>query len=139
MSTVNVLIAIDVGLALSQQNLNSCVYMVDTNGYIGSNGEGGSELQTTCVNGQTIIWTAVSIDPNLPVTISGFSSNNDGNYPPAYPSMISPQRYPESGGTVWGGTVNQANNNAQYSVSLAVGDNGTPMSFDPFITATNPQ
>ncbi|RFP17918.1 hypothetical protein D0T25_12280 [Duganella sp. BJB488] len=122
-------------MALSQQNLGNCVYMMDTNRYLGSNGAGGSELQTVCVNGQRVVWTVVSIDPNLPVAIGGFSSN--GSYPAAYPNMINPTAVPDTGGMVWGGNVNQANTQAQYSVNLLVGDDNTPMSFDPFITATN--
>lgn len=135
MPTVNILIAIDVGLALSQRNLDKCVYMMDTNRYFGSNGAGNDELHTVCLNGQRLVWTVVSIDPNLPVAIGGFSSN--GNYPAAYPNMINPKPVADTSGTVWGANVNQANTNAQYSVNLLVGDDNTPMSFDPFITATN--
>ncbi|MYM94138.1 hypothetical protein [Duganella vulcania] len=135
MPTVNILIAIDVGQALSQQNLDNCVYMMDTNRYLGSNGAGNDELHTVCLNGQRLVWTVVSIDPNLPVAIGGFSSN--GHYPAAYPNMINPKSVADTSGTVWGANVNEANTNAQYSVNLLVGDDNTPMSFDPFITATN--
>lgn len=130
MSTVNVLVAIDVSQAVGQVNLNNCVFMMDTNGFLGSNREGGDELLTTCFNGDTIVWSVTPIDPNTVVSISGFTGN-------AVPITINPAPVQQNSGTVWSGRVNAAGTNVQYSISLLVGNTNIPMSFDPFITANN--
>lgn len=105
--------------------------MMDTNGDLESNGEGGNELLTTCFNGDTIVWMVTPIDPNTRVVISGFTGQ-------AVPNLINPSQIPQTNGAVWGGRVNAAGTQAQYTMDLLVGDARTPMSFDPFITATNP-
>jgi hypothetical protein len=130
MSTVNILVAVNVGQAVATGNLPPNVYMVDTNGYMGSGGEGTNELQTTCTNGDTLVWSVVSIDPNETVSITGFTGQ-------AIPTMINPAQYPQFNGTVWGGRVNQAGTGIQYSINLLL-EGGVHLTFDPFITANNP-
>ena len=130
MSTVNVVVAVNVAQAVATGNLGANVYMVDTNAYMGSGGEGTAELWTKCSNGDTIVWTVISIDPNEKVSIVGFSGN-------AIPETIKPTRYPQFDGTVWGGRVNQASAKAWYTMTLLLAGS-KELGFDPFITATNP-
>jgi hypothetical protein len=132
MSQVNILVAVNVAAAISSGNLGEYVFMMDTNDYMGTGNtsEGTDELITTVNNGDTIVWTVASIDPNLKVSIQGFSGQ-------AIPNLINPSQYPQTLGTVWGGHVNQAGDHVQYTMELLL--NGTAhMSFDPFITSTNP-
>jgi len=103
----------------------------NTTGYSGNGNEGGNELLTTCTNGDTIIWTVASIDPNETVAILGFSGT-------AIPNMINPGSYPPYAQTVWGGRVNSAGTGVQYTMELLFQGN-VQQSFGPFITANNVQ
>lgn len=129
MATINVLIAVNVGQAIANQNLQNYVFMVDTTGYSGNGSEGGNELLTTCNNGDTVIWDVVSIDPTETVAIVGFQGN-------AFPGMINPSSYPQYSGAVWGGRVNSAGTGVQYTLNLQL-QNNVKMSFDPFLTAND--
>ncbi|HEY8099054.1 MAG TPA: hypothetical protein VIE65_23575 [Methylobacter sp.] len=131
MSTVNVLVAVNVGQAIAQNNLSKYVFMVDTTGYSGNGSEGGNELITTLYNGDTLVWTVASIDPNESISIHSFGGS-------AIPNMVNPAPYPQYNNTVWGGRINQAGTNVQYTMTLLL-ENNVLMTFDPFITATNPQ
>ncbi|MEM4989238.1 hypothetical protein V8G57_17750 [Collimonas sp. H4R21] len=131
MSTICVLVAVNVGQAVATKNLSKYVFMVDTTGYSGDGSEGGNELITTCRNGDTIVWTVASIDPAESVAILGFAGQ-------AIPNMVNPMKYPQYDGTTWGGRVNQAGNHIQYTMTLLL-EGSVQLTFDPFITATNPQ
>lgn len=129
MSEVNILVAVDVQAAIASGDLSAHLYMVDTNGSVGSYGEGGNELVTQCHNGDTIVWSVVPIDPDTDVAIHSFSGQ-------AIPNMVNPAPYPQYDGSVWGGRVNQAGTRVQYSMTLLLGGR-VLLGFDPFITATN--
>lgn len=131
MATIYVDVLVNVAKALAENNLSKYVFMVDSTGYSGDGSEGSNELKTKCENGDTIVWSAVSINPGEAIAILGFTGQ-------AIPNMVNPQQYPQYDGTVWGGRVNQAGNNVQYTISMLLEGN-VHMSFDPFITATNPQ
>jgi hypothetical protein len=126
------MVAVNVGQAIATGNLGEYVFMVDTTGYSGNGSEGGNELVTTCTNGDTVIWNVVSIDPSETVAILGFSGEAIQN------NMINPGQYPQYAGTVWGGRVNSAGTNVQYSMELLLQGN-VQQSFDPFLTANNVQ
>jgi hypothetical protein len=51
-------------------------------------------------------------------------------------NMVNPQAYPQYDGAVWGGRVNRAGDNVQYTITMLL-ENNVHMTFDPFITATN--
>lgn len=132
MATINVLVAVNVGQAIAENNLQAYVFMVDTTGYSGNGSEGGNELITTCNNGDTVIWSVVSIDPTETVSILSFSGAALQN------GMIAPAQYPQYNGSVWGGRVNSAGNQVQYSMELLLEGN-VQLPFDPYLTATNVQ
>lgn len=130
MSTINVLVAVNVGEAIAKNNLSAYVFMVDTTGRSGDGNEGGNELVTTVQNGDTIVWTVTSIDPNEKVSILGFTGQ-------AISSLVNPMQYPQFDGTVWGGRVNRTGTHVQYSMVLLL-EGTVHMTFDPYITATDP-
>ena len=130
MATINVLVAVNVGQAVASGNLGKYVFMEDTTGYSGNGSEGTNELQTTCKNGDTIVWSAVSIDPGEQIAIHSFGGS-------AIPNMVNPAQYPQDDGAVWGGRVNSTGKNVQYTMTLLLAGQ-TLLTFDPFITATNP-
>jgi hypothetical protein len=130
MTTIYVDVIVNVDKAIESQNLSKYVFMVDTTGYSGDGSEGSNELRTTCQNGDTIVWTAVSLNPGESIAIHSFGGQ-------AIPNMINPAPYPQYNQTVWGGRVNAAGNGVQYTMTLLLGSS-TLLTFDPFITATNP-
>ncbi|AJW98232.1 hypothetical protein [Burkholderia gladioli] len=130
MANIYVDVLVNVAKAIDENNLSKYVFMVDSTGYSGDGSEGSNELRTKCENGDTIVWSAVSINPGDSVSILGFTGA-------AIPGMVNPQRYPQYDGTVWGGRVNSAGSNIQYSITMLL-ENNHQMTFDPFITATNP-
>ena len=132
MATINVLVAVNVGQAVAQQNLSKYVFMVDTTGYSGSGGEGGNELVTTCENGDTIVWNVTSLDPAEQVSIHNFAGTAITS------GMINPAPYPQYDNTVWGGRVNAKGSHVQYTMTLLLAKT-TLLTFDPFIVASNPQ
>ena len=129
MTTVNVLMMVDVEGAESSGNLSENIYLVDTNKYLGSGSEGQTELVTRLDTGDTIVWSVASIDPGADVTIESFSGTAVSD------RYITPVQDPLSAG-VWeakfqppGGSAGQS---YQYNATLKF--NGTKeMTFDPFL------
>jgi hypothetical protein len=118
---VDVLVIVNVGKAIANNNLSKYVFMVDTTGYSGDGSEGGNGLITTCHEHDTI-------DPAETIRILGFSGQ-------AIPYMVHPRLYPQHGGAVWGGRVNEAGTKVQYTMTLLLAGS-KHLTFDPFITAT---
>jgi len=141
MSTINVLVAVNVGQALASGNndIGNFVYMVDSTGY-SNNGQGGHELTTTVTVGDTIVWTVVPIDPAEQVVITGFTGVAIGTNA-AQGQIINPVQYPQYSptGSVWGGFVTSTSSNPdQYSINLLL-NGSVHVSFDPFIISNAPQ
>lgn len=128
MTTINVLIAVNVAQAIATGNLGSYVFMADSTGLCVSGQSSPNELVTTCQNGDTIVWSVVPISPSDTVSIVNFNGS-------AIPGMINPGAYPQYNNAVWGGRVLSSGTNVQYSMELLL--NNQQMSFDPFITANN--
>jgi hypothetical protein len=72
-STLCVLIVVDTVGALASGGLKNNCYMIDNNHYLGSWREGSEDLHTVCQDGQQIVWDVVSVSPETPIAISGFS------------------------------------------------------------------
>ncbi|WP_323117836.1 hypothetical protein [Burkholderia alba] len=131
MTTRYVLVVVNVGKAIQNNNLADYVYMVDTTGHVGYNGEGGNELLTLCRVRDTIVWSVVSINPGNDVAISGFGGQAIRE------EMITPTQIAGTGGTSWSSIVSKTGTGVQYTLSLILDDDvAHPKSFDPFITAT---
>ena len=126
MTTVNVLIVVDVLAAATSGNLGANVYLVDTNKHIGSGAEGQAELVTVLSSGNNIEWSVAPIDPGTDVVIAGFEGGaiNGGNIKPT-----------KNNDGSWGSTFSSTGSSGsryQYSVSLSF-DGAAPQSFDPFL------
>ncbi len=128
MRRINILICVNVGQAIEQNNVGKFVFMVDTTGYSGDGNEGSNELNTTLGVHDLVVWTVKSIDPSETVSISSFSGS-------AIPAMVNPAAYPKFADTVWGARVHQQGVKVQYSMTLLLNDN-VQLAFDPFLTAT---
>jgi hypothetical protein len=69
---INIVIAVDVIQALSEQTLEDNLYMMDNNPFKNgqqSTGQGTDYLTTSCVPGQVIQWVIHAIDLQTPVSI----------------------------------------------------------------------
>lgn len=125
MSNVDVLIVVDVEGALASQNLQNNVYLIDTNKFMGSNNEGGSELYTKVSNGQIVTWSVAPVDPNTSAAISSFTGQAITQ------NIISPA--PQAGGSWSAEAFMQDPTGQQYQYSVVLGFEGTTLSFDPFL------
>lgn len=129
MSSVNVLVAVDVEGALTSGNLGQNVYMVDTNKYAGSGAEGTSELQTKLSIGDIVTWTVAPIDPGTNVSISSFSGTavSDGYINPVQDPLSAKafeSKFQPPGGSASGTSY-------QYTMTLSF--EGKNMTFDPYL------
>ena len=73
MNTLSVLLVVDTAGALASGDLAGNCCIVDTNGYLGSWGEGTAALHTVCEDGQTIVWSVAPVSADAQVAIAGFS------------------------------------------------------------------
>lgn len=69
---ININIAVDVIKALSEQQLENNIYMMDDS-ILESSGQGTERLCTLCKPGQTIRWTVYALDLQTPVVIRNIS------------------------------------------------------------------
>lgn len=129
---INVLIVVDVEGALASGDLDSNVYLVDTNKFFGSYNEGQEELVTTCSDGQIIIWSVAPINPGDDVEITDFTGQmiDQKICVPTQSTIV-------TGVTVWSGRVESQGSIAQYQYSCVLSFDGKAMSFDPFLNVTN--
>jgi hypothetical protein len=129
MSTVCVLIAIDVEGALSSSSLSNNLYMMDTDKFQGSSGEGTAALVTKLAIGDTIIWSVAPIDPNTNVQIKGFTGQAVDN------KYIKPVQNPLSP-TDWLSKFQppgSANPGDRFQYTLVFSFEGHEMTFDPYL------
>ncbi|WP_257264414.1 hypothetical protein [Endozoicomonas sp. ONNA2] len=127
MKTIQVLIVVDASAALASNDLQSNVYLVDTNKYMGSGNEGQAELKTACHDGQLICWRVVPISQDNEVSISSFTGQmiND--------SVCVPKRQGIEGDIYWEARVEARGTTGiqQYSTVLVI--DGKSMTFDPYL------
>jgi hypothetical protein len=127
MKKIEVLIIVDASGALASNDLSNNVYLVDTNKYFGSWGEGACELHTACHDQQSICWRVTPISQDNEVSISQFTGQ----------IITSKVCVPVAVGTpsdpYWEGNVETqgATGSYQYSVVLVI--DGKSMQFDPFL------
>lgn len=126
MNTLGVLLVVDTDGALASGSLASNCYMVDTNGYVGSWGEGTSDLHTVCEDGQALVWSVAPVSAAGEVTITGFSG-------PMVDDMVcAPTASPFEGG-VWAGTVETHGSFASYGYTATLSLDGTQMAVDCYV------
>ncbi len=130
MKKVEILIIVDASAALASRDLQSNIYLVDTNKYMGSGNEGQAELQTACQDGQLLSWRVVSISPDNEVSIVSFAGQMITD------RVCVPQKMGISEDCYWEGQV-EAQGQAgtqQYNATLAI--DGAQLTFDPYLTIT---
>ncbi len=125
MQTLEVLIIVNVEVALSQGNLNNCVWLIDNTGSV-STGQGTNELTTNCYQGRKIDWSVTPVAPTSSVSITGFTGQ-------AIPTVVNPVLVPDPGSDYWAGTVSSTTNPGRYQYSVTLQLENTTMSFDPFL------
>lgn len=127
MKTIQVLIVVDASAALASNDLQSNVYLVDTNKYMGSGNEGQAELKTACQDGQLICWRVVPISQDNEVSISDFTGQMIDD------SVCVPQRQGIEGDVYWEARVEARGitGTQQYSTVLVI--DGKSMTFDPYL------
>ena len=127
MNNINILIAVDVTGALAAGTLQGCVYLVDTNKYLGSWQEGQSTLNTVCQDGQTLTWSVTPIEPGSAIVIAGFSGQAVDQ------RICIPTQDPFLGNTVWNGRVETQGAFASYPYSVTLSMSGKAMSFSSYL------
>ncbi|PIE35133.1 hypothetical protein CSA56_05380 [candidate division KSB3 bacterium] len=75
MKTIHCLFVVDTSGVVASGSLQDNIYCVDSNGYLGSWGEGTKSLHTVCREGQTICWSATSVSPGNSASLTGFSGH----------------------------------------------------------------
>jgi hypothetical protein len=128
LNEINVLIVVDVEGALASGSLGSNVYLIDTNKFFGSYGEGQQELVTSCKDGQIIVWSLASINPGDEADITGFTGQmiDQKICLPKQTTLV-------TGETVWSARVESQGATAQYQYSCTLSFDGKAMTFDPFL------
>jgi len=127
MKNVDVLVVVDTVGALASGDLQSNVYLVDTNKYIGSWNEGNCELETVCHDTQVLKWRVASVTPNIHVTITYFSGNMIDT------KVCVPKKVGIEKDICWEGTVETSGHLNCYQYTITISIDGTQLSFDPFI------
>jgi hypothetical protein len=124
MNTIEILVIVDTGHALSSNDLANFVLLVDdTNAtkLVASN-----ELSTPVANGQNIQWRAVAIDNGEELTIKSFQGQavTDG--------VIVPEVSTSGNDTFWSSEVEtRTAGTYQYTMTLTI--EGKDMTFDPYL------
>lgn len=127
MKEVDVLVVVDTEGALSSGDLQNNVYLIDTNKYMGSWGEGSCELTTNCMDGEIVKWRVTSVDPGNDVNIVGFTGQIIDQ------SICTPSQQGIEDDIFWEGRVETRGSTSSYQYSIVLQMEGKKMSFDPFL------
>ena len=126
MNTLCVLLVVDTAGALATGSLSGNCYMVDTNGYLGSWGEGTSELHTVCEDAQTLVWSVEPVSPGAQVAIAGFSG-------PMVDQEVCRPAAGYDGSAAWSGVVESQGAFASYAYTATLSLESTQLAIDCFI------
>jgi hypothetical protein len=123
-NTLSVLLVVDTAGALATGSLSGNCYMVDTNGYLGSWGEGTPALHTVCEDGQTLVWSVAPVSADAQVTITGFSGDMVAQ------SVCRPA---VNAAGVWAGVVETHGAFASYAYTVTVSIGGAALSVGCYV------
>lgn len=123
MRSINIAIIVNSENALSSGSLQSNVYLVDTNKYLGSWGQGESKLHTVCQDGQSISWWATAVNAANAISISGFSGEMVSS------KTCVPQLDAISSDNAWFGNVQTHKSIGSFSYTITLDLDGKAMSF----------
>jgi len=134
---VNIVIVVDVADYIASNGNAKYIYMIDN--VPGSTGEGGSELHTKVVSGDTVRWSIAAVSPSDRVEITGFHPYSQGESDYAFgrngiadtPSIV----HMSSSRDYWTTSIVsrsfQDGHSFQYSVGFTA--NGKYHTYDPFL------
>ena len=132
MKTIDILIVVDALGALASKSLETNVYLIDTNKYLGSWDEGECELETVCADGQIISWRIEGVSQANDVNIEGFVGEIITK------KICMPERQGIAGAYTWMGRVETQGDTGSYQYSVNVSIDGQTMTFDPFLVVKKP-
>ena len=118
--TISIVSLVDVVGALASDNLDENIYLMDNNKPFGSHGEGTSGLQTAVEEGDVLIWTTASMEPEAYASISAIEIDSE---------ICAPEKktYPGSDVTYWSGKVKKSVKHCPYRLKVLVGTRTTPL------------
>lgn len=134
MSTINIMVAVDVETAQSTASGNvitSGLYMIDTTGYEGT-AEGSNELSTPCNAGDVLVWVIYPINPSDNISISGFTGQCVTS--DIFQNLVA-EKTP-AGANYWTCVINEGTSTASYQYSLNVKMSDKTYTYDPFVNVT---
>ncbi|AZQ56062.1 hypothetical protein [Burkholderia cenocepacia] len=140
-NTINILVAVNTTGAVNAstygKGVGDFVYMADDSDTTYSEAEnykteGTDELLTYCKDGDTLIWRVYSIDQEPSISITGITGQANTTF-----NDFNPRPIAGHDGQWWSAVIHGTGTNVQYSVSLLIGNK--PVSFDPHITAVEPE
>lgn len=126
--SIDVLVVVDALAAVASGNLENNVYLMDTNKHYASFGKDTTELYTSCIDGQNIIWRIEAIDSDSDVSIKGFSGSMIDK------SICVPISIDTDKSHFWIGIVEARKNHydqLDYTMIITIG--GRDMTFNPFL------
>jgi hypothetical protein len=124
---IDVLIVVDTVAALAASDLQSNVYLIDTNKHLGSGAEGQAELITACTDGQIIKWRVTGVSDGNEVNIVAFTGEIITK------KICNPLKQGMAGAIFWEGRVESQGAAAKYQYSLELAIDGHQLTFDPFL------
>lgn len=127
MKSIDILVVVDTLGATASGNLQSNVYLIDTNKYLGSWNEGQCELHTICYDNQIIKWRVTPVSPENDVDIVGFTGQMIDQ------KICVPQKQGITQDIYWEGIVETRGDVGRYQYSMVLTIDGKRMTFDPFL------
>jgi len=124
MGTVSALIVVDTAGALASGSASDNAYLVDTEHFLGSWGEGSSSLHTLCEDGQVVRWSVAPVSPSGDISIIGFSGDMVSG------GVCHPVAEGPPGDQYWFGRVEAQGQFASFAYTVTLSISGRQMSLN---------
>lgn len=120
MKTITIISLVDVVGALASGTIGGNLYLLDNNRLGGSSGEGTEVLKTMVNEGDQLVWTVMSLEPEAYASIDGILIDSDYCEPEQ-------KTYEGSDVTYWVGKVKKKLQTVPYKLKVAVGTRPEPL------------
>ena len=114
MTTISIMVNVDVVGALCEETLTNNIYLIDNNGANGSTHLGTDVLKTKVEKGDTLLWNVMAIEPEAYASITEIGI--DSNY-----CKVEQKTYEGSDVAYWVGTVLKALESVPDTLRFALG------------------
>lgn len=114
MTTINIIVNVDVVGALSEENLTGNLYLIDNNKDGGSTKLGTGVLNTRVKKDDVVLWNVMAIEPEAYTSVTGIEI--DSEY-----CQVTQRTYEGSDVTYWEGIVQKEPTSLPYTLTLALG------------------